>query len=88
MTHAGKMLVVSLVTKGAIKTSCIVATNTWKVMVPGRMQVKIFSTQSALQMTIHLLIMEFSHKPCHLVLFHLRSSSPSTVTVYGGDSRI
>jgi len=45
MTFAGKRLVVAM---GTIKISCIVATNTWKVIVPGRIEVKIFLHHSAL----------------------------------------
>lgn len=86
MTFAGRRLVVMMDTT---RNSCTVATNTWKVIVPGRIEVKLFLHHSALQMMIiHLLTMEFSNKPCHPVLFHLRSSFPSTVTVYGGGSRI
>lgn len=85
MTHAGRRLAVTL---GAKKISYIVGTGTWKVIVLGIKQVKIFS-QGALQMVIlHILIMEFSGKSCLLASFHLRSSSPNTVTVYGGGSRI
>jgi hypothetical protein len=61
MTFAGRRLVAKMDTT---RNSCIVATNTCKVIVPGRIEVKLFLHHSALQiMIILLLTMGYSHKP-------------------------
>lgn len=85
MTLAGRRLVVKM---DVTKISCTVATSTWKVIVPGRIEAEIFLIHSALWILIHLLIMEFLPKHFHLGLFHLKLSSLNTAIVYGGGSRI
>ena len=80
MTHAGGRLVLMMT---IAKVPCLAATHSQLQLPGGLLLIHIVQ-----QMILHHLILESIKMLCHLELFHPRSLSPNTVTVYGGGYRI